>query len=202
MNELIAQMEQEAYENDVPIMQQEGIEFLSDLIVRKNVQNILEIGTAIGYSAIRMALLNSNIKIVSIEKDEIRYHQALKNVARAGLNNQIKLIHGDALLTQIQGKYDLIFIDAAKAQYIKFFEKYSINLDPKGIIVSDNLKFHGMIDNIEKINNRNTRQLVKKIMKYREFLETNILYQSEFYDVGDGIAVTSLRKSIFNQEIK
>lgn len=183
-------LEEYAKENKIPIMQKDGILFLKDYIKKNNIKNILEIGSAIGYSAINMALVDSNIKIVTIEKDEERYNEALKNIKEFGLEKQIEIILGDALETEINGMFDLIFIDAAKAQYIKFFEKYKNNLNEKGVIVSDNLYFHGLTNDDVIIRNKNLRQLVGKIKKYKEFLKNNNDFTTDFLEIGDGIAIS------------
>ena len=183
-------LEQYAKENNIPIMQKDGILFLTKYIKENNVKKILEIGSAIGYSAINMAKVSKDIKIVTIEKDENRYNEALKNIKEFNLNNQIKIILGDALETQIEGKFDLIFIDAAKAQYIKFFEKYKENLTNEGTIVSDNLLFHGLTKEGVVIKNRNLKQLVRKINNYRSFLEENKEFNTKFIEIGDGIAIS------------
>jgi len=190
MNDLFKEIEKYAEEKNVPIMQKRGIDFLCKIIEKSNVKSILEIGTAIGYSAIKMADVSEDITVTSIERDQDKYMLAINNIKKAGMDKRIKLIYGDALETQIEGKYDLLFIDAAKAQYINFFNKYKDNLNDGGIIVSDNMNFHGMVDNISEIKNRNTRQLVGKIKKYIDFLETNEEYKTKFYKIGDGIAVT------------
>ena len=109
---------------------------------------------------------------------------------------QIKVILGDALETNISGKYDLIFIDAAKAQYIKFFEKYKENLSEDGTIISDNLNFHGLTKPDVIIKNKNLKQLVKKINKYKAFLQENKEYHTDFIDIGDGIGITKKNKKI------
>lgn len=190
MKEYIEAMEAYALQNHIPIMQKEGILFMQDLIQKHKVKKILEIGTAIGYSAIQMCQVMNDVEVVTIERDEERYQQAIKNVSLCGLEKRITLILADALTAVIEGNYDLIFIDAAKAQYIKFFERYKENLKDTGIIVSDNLKFHGLVDSTEPIPNRNTRQLVKKIRMYHAYLETHPEYKTVFYDIGDGIAVS------------
>ena len=190
MNELIKNMEDFAIKNDIPIMQKDGIDFLCDYIKQNNVKTILEIGTAIGYSSIRMALVNKDINVVTVERDEERYNEAIKNIKKANLEDRIKVYLEDALYFETNDKFDLIFIDAAKAQYIKFFNKFSPNLNKKGTIISDNLLFHGFVEDIEKVRSKNLRQLVKKIIKYRKFLEENTEFNTIFYDIGDGVAVT------------
>ena len=116
-------IEKYAKDNNVPIMLPDGIEFLLNYIKENNVKTILEIGTAIGYSAIRMALISSDIKVTTIERDIDRYNEAIKNISDFSLENQINVIYADAFDVDLSEKFDLIFIDAAKSQYIKFFEK-------------------------------------------------------------------------------
>lgn len=179
-----------AHKNNIPIMQKDGIKFLTKYIKENNIKNILEIGSAIGYSSIKMALVNKDIRVTTIERDEIRYREAIKNISKFKLNDRINIILGDALDIDVTGKYDLIFIDAAKSQYIKFFEKFENNLNNKGIIVTDNLSFHGLVEDDSKTTNRNTKQLVRKIRNYIEYLKENKKYETTFYSLGDGVAIS------------
>lgn len=189
---LIREMKQYAEVNNVPIMMDEGIDFLTTFILKNHVKNILEIGTAIGYSAIMMALVDPNVKITTIERDEIRYLEALKNVKAFGLENRITLIYNDAFNVKLDEKFDLIFIDAAKAQNIKFFEMFERNLEYRGVIITDNLKFHGLVDKKEEeIKSKNLRALARKIKDYVDYLKTNEKYNTEFFEVGDGISVST-----------
>lgn len=187
---LIREMRTYAEEENIPIMQRDGINFLVEQIIKKDVKNILEIGTAIGYSTIIMAFIRDNIKITSVERDEKRYLKAVKNVKKAHLEDRINLIFNDALEVNIKDKYDLIFIDAAKAQNIKFFEKFKDNLNEKGLIITDNMNFHGLTEKEEEIKSRNLRALVRKIKNYRKYLEENTEFKTEFLNIGDGIAIS------------
>lgn len=189
MVHILEDIEKYAEENNVPIMMKDGIEFLMDYIKKNNVKTILEIGTAIGYSSIKMCI-NSDIKVTTIERDNERYNIALENINKLNLNNQIKVINKDAFDVELNEKYDLIFIDAAKSQYIKFFEKFKSNLNDNGSIITDNLNFHGLTHQQERIESRNLRQLVGKINKYIDFLKENKEFKTEFYDIGDGIGVS------------
>ena len=187
---LIREMRTYAEEKNAPIMQRDGINFLVEQIIKKDVKNILEIGTAIGYSTIIMAFIRDNIKITSVERDEKRYLKAVKNVKKAHLEDRINLIFNDALEVNVKDKYDLIFIDAAKAQNIKFFEKFKDNLKEKGLIITDNMNFHGLTEKEEEIKSRNLRALVRKIKNYRKYLEENTEFKTEFLNIGDGIAIS------------
>lgn len=190
----LEKIEKYAEENNIPIMQKDGIKFLEEYIRKNNVKKILEIGSAIGYSAIKMALINKNIKITTIERNEKRYKEAIKNIGDFNLNDQIKIILKDALEIEVKGKYDLIFIDAAKAQNIKFFEKFKNNLNENGSIVTDNLNFHGLTKEVENIKSKNLKALVKKINNYKDFLKNNEEFTSNFYESGDGISVSKKNK--------
>lgn len=186
----IREIKKYAIDNRVPIMQDDGIDFLTTFIVKNQVNSVLEIGTAIGYSAIMMALANPNLKITTIERDRERYLEALRNIKKFNLENRITLVFNDALETNIEGHFDMIFIDAAKGQNIRFFEKYETNLNNNGFIITDNMNFHGLVDKLDaEIESRNLRALVRKIRDYRTFLLNNQSYKVELLNIGDGIAI-------------
>lgn len=188
----IREMKKYALDNKVPIMQDDGIDFLTTFIVKNQINSVLEIGTAIGYSAIMMALANPNLKITTIERDRDRYLEAVKNIKKFDLEDRITLIFSDALEINIEGKFEMIFIDAAKGQNINFFEKYDTNLKDNGFIITDNMNFHGLVDKVDaEIESRNLRALVRKIRDYRTYLLNNQNYNVEFFNIGDGIAVAS-----------
>lgn len=187
----ILDLEKYAKENNIPIMLKDGIDFMLKYIKENNIKKVLEIGTAIGYSAIKIALLDKNIKVKTIERDESRYREAVKNIEDFNLNNQIDIIFDDALNIELNEKFDLIFIDAAKSQYIKFFSKFKNNLNTNGVIISDNLKFHGLVDKpLDQIESRNVRGLVRKLNEYITFLKNNEEFKTTFYNIGDGISIS------------
>jgi len=189
----ISSLEDYAHEYKVPIMLPGGIDYLTKYIKDNNAKEILEIGTAIGYSSSKMALINKDIHITTIERNIDMYNLAIKNIKGLGLEKQITVILGDALEVEIQGSYDLIFIDAAKAQNIKFFNKYSPLLKDNGTIITDNINFHGLTQGDESTYSRNLRSMIRKIREYIKFLQDNKDYQTNFLDVGDGLAVTKKR---------
>ena len=186
----ILDLEEYAKEYNIPIMEHDGIEFLLDYIKNNDAKNILEIGSAIGYSAIRMCSINDNITVTTIERDKNRYDEAIKNIKAFNLENRINIIYDDAFNVELNDKYDLIFIDAAKSQYIKFFEKFKLNLKEDGVILSDNLNFHGLTHTKEHIESRNVRGIVRKLNNYIDFLKDNQEFTTEFYDIGDGISIS------------
>lgn len=190
---LIKDMRAYASKEKVPIIQDEGLAFLLFLIKVKKVKRILEIGTAIAFSAINMAMMNEDIEIDTIERNEEMYNEAVKNVKKAKMTDRIHLHFGDALdidTTDFIKEYDLIFIDAAKAQYIKFFTMYEKYLASDGFIFTDNLLFHGLVNHTEKIESKNLKSLVLKIENYNEWLANNKDYDTSFFSLGDGIAVS------------
>lgn len=189
----LKELEAYALEHHIPIMQEEGLDFLLKYIKEHQVKHILEIGAAIGYSAIRMALLSSDITVVTVERDSERYQEAIKNIKAFGLEKQITIYHMDAFDLELDETFDFIFIDAAKAQYIKFFEKFKQNLATNGTILSDNLNFHGLTKEPDKIESKNLRALVRKINNYTDYLKTNEEFITTFYTLGDGIAVSQRR---------
>ena len=199
MKNLIMAMEQFAEDKNIPIMQKDGIMFLMKYIKANNIKNILEIGSAIGYSSILMATTGDDVHITTIERDENNYMECLKNVKKANLENKINCVFQDALEVNLteNNKYDLIFIDAAKGQNQNFFEKFKYFLAKGGTIITDNIKFHGYVGKSQDIESKNLRQLVQKIESYIEFLKTNEEFDTKFYDVGDGVAV-SIRKDETN----
>lgn len=191
MKELILEMERYASEHNVPIIEKESITFIMKYIKTHNIKNILEIGSAIGYSAILMASTSPDVTVTTIERDNARYMECLKNVKKCGFEQKINVVFQDALEVNLTGvSYDMIFIDAAKGQYTKFFEKFKYFLNDGGIIITDNLKFHGNVGKSKEIESKNLRSLVEKIENYIEFLKDNKEFQTEFYNVGDGLSVS------------
>lgn len=178
----------------VPILQDETGDFICAYIQEHNVKSVLEIGTAIGYSSIKFASMREDIHVTTIELDIDRHITAVENIKQAGLSDRVTAIQADALFYDLGNQqFDLIFIDAAKAQYIKFFEKYKANLADGGVIISDNLSFHGMVADLSLTHNYSTKKLVKKIQKYVAFLKENQEFETEFFETGDGISVSKKR---------
>lgn len=192
---MIKEIKEYAKREDVPIMLDDGIDFLTTFILKHQTEKVLEIGTAIGYSAIMMALSSPKLKVVSIERDEARYLEAIKNVKRFGLEDRITLIFNDALNVNLDDKFDLIFLDGAKGKNIEFVEHFAKNLEDDGFFVTDNMSFHGYVDKDEnEIKSRNLRGLVRKIKAYIDYLNNSDIYNTRFYEIGDGIAVTSKKE--------
>lgn len=188
--DLIKEMKEYAEDNNVPIITDEGIDYIRNYIKENNIKRILEVGAAIGYSSILMALTDDEITITTIERDEKRYLEAVKNIKKFHLEERITLLYKDAFDVELDEEFDLVFIDAAKAQNTKFFEKFSKNLAKQGTIITDNMNFHGLVDDESKIESRNLRALIRKVKAYHDYLENNEDYKTIFLNIGDGLAVS------------
>jgi predicted O-methyltransferase YrrM len=190
---LLTEMEQYAEEYHIPIMELAGIEAMLQLLRIQNAKNILEVGTAIGYSALRMAEALPSANVVTIERDEERILRAEEFISRSEQGGQIILIKGDALevegIVAQHGPFDAIFIDAAKGQYKKFFEIYSKFLQTDGMIITDNVLFKGLVCEPE-IEVKRTRNLVNKINEFNHWLMNHPDYNSIILPVGDGVAIS------------
>lgn len=196
LKQTILDMEQYASDYNVPIIEKKSIAFIMKYIKAKNIKSVLEIGSAIGYSAILMASSTPDVVVTTIERDETRYMECLKNVKKCEMEKKITVVFQDALELNLSDdlKYDLIFIDAAKGQYTKFFEKYKHFLNPNGTIITDNIKFHGYVGESSKLDKGNLKSLVEKIESYVDFLKNNSEFDTKFYDVGDGLSVSTWKK--------
>ena len=188
--DLIKEMKEYAEENNVPIITDEGIDYIRNYIKENNIKRILEVGAAIGYSSILMALTDDEITITTIERDEKRYLEAVKNIKKFHLEERITLLYKDAFDVELDAEFDLVFIDAAKAQNTRFFEKFSKNLAKQGTIITDNMNFHGLVEDESKIESRNLRALIRKVKAYHDYLENNEDYKTIFLNIGDGLAVS------------
>lgn len=190
MEEKLKKLETSARQRNIPIMLPDGIAYLCNYIKENKVKSILEIGSAVGYSAIKMAMISPDIKITTIEKDKERYQEALENIKRFNLLNRITIINDDAINTNITDTFDLIFIDASKGHNIDFFNKYSNNLKENGTIITDNLSFHGLVEDESLAVTRNQRGLVKKIKLFISFLDNNKEFTTTYIPVGDKISIS------------
>lgn len=185
--------------NNVPIIKDEGLDKLLEVISEIKPHRILEIGTAIGYSSIMMAL-NSDSFIDTIERNKKMYEIAISNISKYNLSSRINVYWADALnidINLLNKEYDMIFIDGAKAQYRKFFLKFAPLLKKGGIIFTDNLSFHGLVqkyrDNTLTDVSKDLRALVRKINDYNIWLKDYKEFDTTFFDIGDGIAISIKR---------
>lgn len=188
---LMEDMEVFARENNVPIVQPEVAKFLSFIIKSNNAKNILEIGTAIGYSAILMHSAAGSCRIVTIERNPDMYEKAEENIKMAKMDSDIKILKGEAdeILEKLDESFDLIFLDAAKGQYLQFFPECDRLLKKGGIIFADNVLFRGMVTN-RKLLIRRKITIVKRLKKYIDFMMKNKNYETSVLPLGDGVSVS------------
>lgn len=195
-NELLTELETYATDHVVPIMELIGMETLLQLLRFHQPKKILEVGTAIGYSTLRMAFTLPSTKIVTIERNEQRAGIAKSYFEKANVQSRVALIYGDALEVEDQvrayGPFDAIFIDAAKGQYRRFFELFAPFLSENGVIITDNVLFKGLVC-VEEIENRRRRQLVSKIRDFNSWIMNHPDYDTIIIPVGDGIAISKKR---------
>ncbi|MCI1943821.1 O-methyltransferase [Clostridium luticellarii] len=193
---ILKEIENYALENSIPIVQRETAEFLELMVNIKKPPNILELGTAVGYSAILMSLSSHKKNhITTIERDRNMIEIARKNIKKYNFEQCIDIIEGDCLevLKNIEGKFDLIFMDAGKAHYNHFLPYCLKVLDERGIIVADNVLFRGMVASDELVKRRKIT-IVKRMRKYLDMVSDRNKFITSIIPMGDGIAVTMRRK--------
>ncbi|WP_313886495.1 O-methyltransferase [Bacillus sp. SD088] len=188
------EMEQYAKDEHVPIMDLAGIEVMLHMMKLQKPKRILEIGTAIGYSALRMVEALADSQIVTIEIDESKVERAQYYIQQAGFKERINIIHGNALdvfeTVSIYGPFDTIFIDAAKGQYKKFFEMYSDLLAPSGCVYIDNVLFRGLVADPTIGENKRLTKIAEKLENFNQWLMSQNEFETVILPVGDGLAVS------------
>ena len=187
-------LEAYAKENKIPIMEPLGIQFLTQLIRLHKPKCILEVGAAIGYSALKMQEASPLSQIVTMERDEERYEEAVKNISSNNKTDSIEVLFGDALdlmedFVQQGKQFDCVFIDAAKGQYGKFFEFADQLVSSGGLIVTDNVLFRGYVAGIDEIPKK-YKNMIRKLRDYNEMLSAHPSYNTTIMPVGDGVAIS------------
>lgn len=186
-------LEQEALKNNVPIIRREMQSFLKVLLQIKAPARILEVGTAVGFSALFMSTYGpSDCEIVTIENYEKRIPIAKENFRKAGKEKQITLLEGDAkeVLKTLSGQFDLIFMDAAKGQYIHFLPDILRLLSPGGLLISDNVLQDGDIVESHFAVERRNRTIYKRMREYLYVLKHHELLETSIIPLGDGVTLS------------
>lgn len=188
-DELILEMEKYAEEHNVPIVTKEVAEYLKFIVRSNNIKNVLEVGTAIGYSGILMAkeIEKNNGKLYTIEIDEERYNLAQENFKKLGLKNIVS-IKGDAVeeIKKIDENFDFVFIDASKGHYLEFFEDSYKLLNKNGIIFIDNIMFRGYL---YKEYPKRFKTIVRRLNEFIEYLYSREGGEFVLLPFGDGIGL-------------
>lgn len=191
--ELLEEIEKYGRDNKIPILLDDTLEYISKILQEIKPKRILEIGTAIGFSAICFSkYLAENGRIDTIEIESIRVEQALENIEKVGVQDKIRVLEGDALeiLPYLMEEYDVIFIDAAKGKYLEFFE-HALRLCKKGgYIIADNVLYKGMVQS--DYNKHKQRTAVNKLRSFIDIVLENSSLKSELVDIGDGLTVSKM----------
>lgn len=184
-------IKEKALEEHIPIIMDDTLEVIDTYLKKMKPKRILEIGTAVGYSAICFSKYLAEDGIIdTIERDEERIADAKRNIKEMDLNNKINIYEGDAveILPNLNNKYDMVFIDAAKGKYTFFLEQSLRMLNKKGIIFADNILYKGYV--LSDYNKHKQRTAVRNLREYIKQTTENTDLKTQILEVGDGLAIT------------
>lgn len=194
-NEKLEAFRKECEERKLPIIHKEVGQFIKLVIKQLNAKSIIEVGTNVGYSSIFMSnVMNNQGRVVTLERSDKFYREAIKNIKNFDLEDNIDVHFGDAseILDTIEGTFDMAFIDAAKSYYKTFFDKCCQKMKPGGIILSDNVLYQGMIATDELVVRRK-KTLVRNLRNYLKYISHDERYITSVLPLGDGLAVTLIK---------
>ncbi|MBR2240525.1 MAG: O-methyltransferase [Clostridia bacterium] len=189
--EELMKIKEKALEEHIPIIMDDTLEVIAKILTEIKPKNILEIGAAVGYSAMCFSeYLQDSGKIDTIERDEERIAQAKENFVKVGVEDKIKLYEGDAveILPTLNGNYDVVFIDAAKGKYPFFLEQALRMLNDKGVIIADNVLYKGYV--MSDYNKHKQRTAVRNLREYIARVNEDANLDTEILEVGDGLAIS------------
>ena len=189
--EELMKIKEKALEEHIPIIMDDTLEVIAKILTEVKPKNILEIGAAVGYSAMCFSeYLQDGGRIDTIERDEERILQAKENFVKVGVEDKIKLYEGDAveILPTLNGNYDVVFIDAAKGKYPFFLEQALRMLNDKGVIIADNVLYKGYV--MSDYNKHKQRTAVRNLREYIARVNEDANLDTEILEVGDGLAIS------------
>ena len=190
---IVGEIEREAIADEVPIIRRETKEWIKTMLLIKKPMRILEVGTAVGFSSIYMSrYLIEGAHITTIEKWEPRIVKAKENFKKAGVEDKITLLEGDAadILKGLDGSFDFIFMDAAKGQYIHFLPDVIRLLEKDGVLISDNVLQDGEVLDSKYVVNRRNRTIHSRMREYLYVLKNHDMLETSIIPLGDGIALS------------
>jgi len=193
---ILMKIKQKALEEHIPIIMDDTLEVIGKVLKENKPKRILEIGTAVGYSAICFSeLLADGGKIDTIERDKERIKEAKKNIKDMNLEKVIHIFEGDAveILPTLNEKYDMVFIDAAKGKYPFFLKEALRMLNKGGIIFADNILYKGYV--MSDYNKHKQRTAVRNLREYIKEVTENENLETEILEVGDGLAISKIKNS-------
>ena len=191
---MLKEIKQKALQDNIPIIMDDTLEVIGKILEEKKPNSILEIGTAVGYSAICFSkYLAENGIIDTIERDEERINEAKQNIKNMNLENVIHIFEGDAveILPIFNKKYDIVFIDAAKGKYPFFLNEALRLLNNNGIIFADNILYKGYV--MSDYNKHKQRTAVRNLREYIKEVTQNPNLETEILEVGDGLAISKIK---------
>lgn len=195
MNEQeLEKIKQKALEEHIPIIMDDTLEVVDKILTEIKPTRILEIGTAVGYSAICFSkYLQPNGKIDTIERDTDRVVEARINIKNVGVENKINIYESDAveILPTLNEKYDVVFIDAAKGKYPFFLKEALRMIKPNGVILADNILYKGYV--MSDYNKHKQRTAVRNLREYVKEVTENPNIETEILEVGDGLAISKVK---------
>lgn len=196
MNEQeLEKIKQKALDEHIPIIMDDTLEVIEKYLKEMKPEKILEIGTAVGYSAMCFTnFLAGNGSIDTIERDEERVKEAKENIKKVGVEDKIHIYEGDAveILPNLNKKYDAVFIDAAKGKYPFFLKEALRMIKPNGIIFADNILYKGYV--LSDYNKHKQRTAVRNLREYIKEVSENPNLETEILEVGDGLAVSRIKQ--------
>ena len=193
-NNKIEQIRIKARENHVPILQDASLEFIELMLELAKPKTILEVGTAVGYSALCFSRhLQAGGKIVTMELNEEMVKIARENIKDNGMEDVIEVVHGDAYehMKTLDEKFDVVFIDAAKGQYMKYLEEAMRLTHSGSVIIADNVLFKGRV--LGEYNEHKHRTAVNRLREYLKTIKEDEILDSSLVDIGDGIAISVVK---------
>ena len=187
-------VKERALENHVPIIMDDTLEVIKNILEKEQPLKILEIGTAVGYSASCFVKYAPNVIVDTIELDEVRANEAIENVKKIGVDEKINIMIGNAveILPTLSGEYDLVFIDAAKSKYSIFLSEGIRLIRNGGLILADNVLYKGYV--MSDYNKHKQRTAVRHLREYIKEVTENPNLETEILEVGDGLAITRVSK--------
>lgn len=190
----LEKVKNKALEEHIPIIMEDTLEIMGNILKKKNPKKILEIGTAVGYSAMCFTnFLSPEGTIDTIEREEERVKEARENIKKVGVENKIRILEGDAveILPTLQERYDVVFIDAAKGKYPYFLQEALRLIQPEGIIFADNILYKGYV--MSDYNKHKQRTAVRNLREYIQEVSENPNLETEILEVGDGLAISRVK---------
>ncbi|WP_425061174.1 tRNA 5-hydroxyuridine methyltransferase [Sporomusa carbonis] len=192
LSNILSVMEDYAVKHGIPILSKENGKLLQEVASAIQPASVLEIGTAIGYSTLLLtATIASGGKITTIEQNTERIEIARQFLSQAGVLNQVEIIAGDAgqIVSRLAGYFDLVFIDAAKGQYLDYLHKVMDKLSPGAVVIADNVLFRGWVSD-DKVPPKRFRTIVKRLRAYLDFVDSDPRFKTTIWHIGDGMAVS------------